>query len=285
MIRLSDESRRLVSTFRAYRNDIDIYTEDNEKDKEFYTVLFKRLLKNHININDITPLGSKSDVIKRCADEPSNGRKKIFIVDGDVSIIHGKNIPTLENLYVLNGYCIENFLIEKETILHFIYMNCGTKSFEQIEEEVDYTNWLSNYSEKLIDLFIHFALCNYFDGYFTLYSANKYHIKEGDDLVFQPDLVNADIIKLKEEILLLTSEEEYLAKYMELKERWTNCIDHLLTIVSGKDYLIPILLLKAKHFKKSNAFPTLEEIKFALVHSADLNRLSHLKETIEALVN
>ena len=151
MIQLSDESRRLASTFRNYRNDIDIYTEDNEKDKEFYKVLFKRLLKDNITINDVTPLGCKDNVIKRCSEEPNNGRKKIFIVDGDVTIIHGENIPTLPNLYVLNGYCVENFLISKETILQFIYMNCGVKSIEQIEAELDYQNWLNNYSMNSIN--------------------------------------------------------------------------------------------------------------------------------------
>lgn len=283
MIVLSEEAQRLTSTFRAYRNDIDIYTEDNNKDKEFYKVLFKRLLKSEIIINDITPLGCKDSVIKRCDEEPDNGRKKIFIVDGDVTFIHGENIPTLKNLYVLEGYCIENFLIDKETIIHFLYMNCGTKPIEQIESELNYSNWLGEYSAMFIDLFIHFALINYFGGYFTLFNANKYHVKQGEEIVFQTELVNADILKIKEEILQIVSIEEYTLKHEELNVKWTHCIENLTTIVSGKDYLIPLLLLKTKQFKKSKALPTLEEIKFSLVHSSNLSRLSNLKQRIESL--
>lgn len=283
MIVLSEEAQRLTSTFRAYRNDIDIYTEDNDKDKEFYKVLFRRLLKSEIVINDVTPLGCKDSVLKRCAEEPENNRKKIFIVDGDITFIHGDNVPALRNLYVLEGYCIENFLIDKETIIHFLYMNCGTKSIEQIEGELNYNNWLSAYSTTFIDLFIHFAIMNYFGGKFTLFNANKYHEKEGEEMLFKTEIVNADIAKIKQDILELVSIEEYNSKYADLTEKWTSCIDNLTTIVSGKDYLIPLLLLKTKQFKKSKALPTLEEIKFSLVHSSNLNRLSHLKQIIENL--
>ena len=138
MIELSQEPQRLMSTFLAYRNDIDIYTEDNEKDKEFYKVLFKRLIKNDIVINDVTPLGNKQNVIERCKNEPENGRKKLFIIDGDITIIHGENLPNLPNLFILEAYCIENFLINKNTIVQFLYMSCGTKSIEEIESELEY---------------------------------------------------------------------------------------------------------------------------------------------------
>jgi len=283
MIKLSEEPKRLVSAFLRYRNTIDIYTEDNDKDKEFYKVLFKRLLKNDIIINDINPLGSKSEVINRCKHEPENGRKKIFIIDGDVLIIHGKDIPEMKNLYVLDAYCIENFLFDKETIVNFIYLNCAEKPKETIEAELRYDEWIKGYSEKLIELFIHFAITNFFGGCFQLSNAYKYHkIIDGRN-VFSEDIVNADIQKLIEGILELTSENEYKRKLLELKNQWSISIDNLFTIVSGKDFLIPILLIKTTYFKKSKSKPTLEELKFSLVQYSNLERLSLLKETIEAL--
>src|SRR5690606_13612588 len=124
--------------------------------------LFKRLLKNDIVINDITPLGNKDIVINRCKNEPENGRKKLFIIDGDVTIIHGQSIPQFKNLFVLDAYCIENYLIEKETAIHFIYLNCAVRPKQAIVEELDFDSWLSSYSNSFIDLFLHFALSNYF---------------------------------------------------------------------------------------------------------------------------
>ncbi len=244
MLELSEEARRLTSTFLSYRNDIDIYTEDEEKDKEFYKVLFKRLIKNDIIINDITPLGNKDAVKNRCQNEPENGRKKIFIIDGDVSIIHGKDIPVMKNLFVLDAYCIENFLFDQETLIHFIYLNCATKSKESIIQEVDFEKWLGEYSELFIQLFIHFALANYFGVYYTLYNANKYHIRTKDIISFSPELVAADIDQIKLEILKSVDEETFIFEQKKLIEKWTNCLNSLFTVVSGKDYLIPILLIR-----------------------------------------
>ena len=178
MLQLSEEAKRLKSTFLAYRNDVDIYTEDEDKDKEFYRVLFRRLIRQDIVINDVTPLGSKDAVKNRCINEPDNSRKKLFIIDGDVTIIHGKDIPVLKNLFVLDAYCIENYLLDEESIIHFIYLNCAIKAKEDISKELDFSTWLQEYSSGFIDLFIHFAIANYFGLKYTLFNAYKYHLKE-----------------------------------------------------------------------------------------------------------
>jgi hypothetical protein len=277
MLELSDEPKRLVSTFLTYRNDIDIYTEDELKDKEFYKVLFNRLLDNKIRINDITPLGSKKNVIDRCQTEPNNGRKKLFIIDGDVTIIHGKDVSALKHLFVLDAYCIENFVLDNESILQFIYLHCASKPKEEIEKELNLDVWLSNYANKLVDLFIHFAIVDFFGGKFTLFNAHKFHPKEN----YSEELVEADIEKLKVDILLLTTKENYDLKYEELKKQWTTCIESLLTIVSGKDYLIPIILFKTQYYKKSKALPSTDEAKFMLAQYCKLDRLSNLKIAIE----
>lgn len=279
MLELGGEPKRLVSTFLAYRNDIDIYTEDELKDKEFYRVLFHRLVGNNLKINDITPLGSRDNVLERCKNEPQNGRKKIFVIDGDVTIIHGNNIPQMQNLFVLDAYCIENVVFDKESVLNFIYLNCATRAKDEIEQELDFERWLTTYSKKLIDLFIHFGIMDFYGGKFTLFNAHKYHKK--DD--YAEELVEKDIELLKNEILKLTSKENYDAKYQELVKKWTYSCENLLKIVSGKDYLIPILLLKAKLYKRSKATPTIEESKFFLVQYCGLERLSKLKATIESL--
>lgn len=283
MLKLSEQAKRLTSTFLTYRNTVDIYTEDEEKDKEFYRVLFKRLLRNDIVINDITPLGSKESVKRRCLEEPNNGRKKIFIIDGDVSIIHGKDIPKIPNLYVLEAYCIENFLLDKDSIVDYIYLNCGTKTKDLIAQEINFDTWLLEYSNSFIELFIHFALANYFDIKFTLYNANKYHMKTKTEYLFVPELVTTDILELKKDILKIITENEYSSKYRELKEQWPADPLNLFTIVSGKDYLIPMLLIKTQFFRKSKSLPTLEEVKIALVQYSNLNRLLTLKTIIEAL--
>ena len=281
MLNYTDESKRLVSTFLTYRNDVDIYTEDEVKDKEFYKALFSRLLNSDIKISDVTPLGCKDKVIERCKNEPESDRKKVFIIDGDIAIINSQTV-SLKNLYVLERYCIENFLIDNDSTCNFVYLNCGTKSKEQINNDLEFENWLSSYSESLILLFVHFAITNYFGGKFTLFNANKYHVKIDGNYLFDNSLVLEDIEVLKNEIIESFGIINYNEKLIELQAKWTNNVDNLLTIVSGKDYLIPILLIKTQMFKKSKSLPTLEEVKINLVQHFDVSKLKKLKDFIEA---
>lgn len=63
-LEFSAEQTQVASIFTAYRNDIDIYTEDENKDKVFYKRLFSRLLEGSgVLINDVYPLGSSKDVM------------------------------------------------------------------------------------------------------------------------------------------------------------------------------------------------------------------------------
>jgi len=281
MLSYTDEAKRLVSTFLTYRNDVDIYTEDEEKDTEFYKALFTRLLNSNIKINDVTPLGCKDNVIERCKNELNSERKKIFIVDGDIAIINDRTI-VLERLFVLDRYCIENFLIDKESTCNFIYLNCGTKSKEQIHHDLEFDNWLASYSETLINLFIHFAIINFYGGKFTLFNANKYHIKKNGNYIFDNSLVLQDIEILKNEAIASFGLENYEKKLNELQNKWAYNVANLLTVVSGKDYLIPMLLIKTQMFKPSKSMPSLEEVKINLVNQFDVRNLQKLKDFIEA---
>lgn len=279
MIGYSNETRRLVSTFLTYRNEIDIYTEDEDKDKEFYNVLFSKLLNDEIKINDITPLGSKDNVIEHCKKDNSTTRKKVYIVDGDIAVINSQN-NNIENLFVLNRYCIENYLFNENSICNFLYLNCGTKSEITIKDELKYDEWLENYSENLIELFFHFSIIDSNGGKFMLYNANKYHSKKGNDIEFNSSLVKSDIVTLKKEILTLISEDKYIKQISELRNQWNYSSNNLITIISGKDYLIPILLFKSQLFKSSKALPSLEEVKIALVQNINTDDLKDLKEFI-----
>lgn len=105
-LEFSAEQEQVASLFTAYRNEIDIYTEDQEKDKAFYKKLFTRLLDGSgITISDVYPLGSSQDVIEACQRDTDISRKKLYIVDGDIFIMFSPK-PPLQNLFVLDSYCM-----------------------------------------------------------------------------------------------------------------------------------------------------------------------------------
>ena len=115
-IEFNSEQEQVSSLFTAYRNDVDIYTEDESKDKVFYKKLFSRLLNGTgLRINDVYPLGSSDDVIAACRKDSDVKRKKIYIVDGDIYLMFSPKQP-IPYLYVLDAYCMENLVIDEDAV-------------------------------------------------------------------------------------------------------------------------------------------------------------------------
>jgi len=277
MLSYNQESKRLVATFKQYRNDIDIFTEDENKDREFYSVLFQRLLKDtDITINDITPLGCRANVINRCKNEPDNGRKKIFIVDGDIYIIYKKKTEKLKNLFILDSYCIENYIVDEDSCTQFAYNLLGTKPISEIKNKIKFDEWINSLTVPLIDLFIHFSILHEINGRFNLYNAYKFIVKGTIDI----SLVNKEIDLVKSEILEIIS----IDKYNELLEKrnsiWTKSPDTFMKIVSGKDYILPLVQIKVQEIRKLKGLFSNESLKVLLAQFCKLDRLERLKKTI-----
>lgn len=126
-------SLKAIPQFFAYRNEIDIYTEDKKTDKEFYKALLSRLVEGKVKINDITPLGCKANVLKAYDDQlKTSNRKKIFIVDGDLDLIIGTNRKSENNLVVLDSYCIENYIVDERASLELLYYSIGSDDRESL---------------------------------------------------------------------------------------------------------------------------------------------------------
>src|SRR5687768_7176274 len=107
MLEYSSQSRNSLDLFFRFRNDIDIYTEDNVADKEFYRVLFKRINHSGVKVNDVTPLGSKSNVLAKYNEYIASDkvRRKLFLIDGDLELIIGENPTQDQYLFIHNAYC------------------------------------------------------------------------------------------------------------------------------------------------------------------------------------
>lgn len=277
MLKYSSEAKRLVATLKQYRNDIDIFTEDEIKDREFYKILFQRLLGDtQIEINDITPLGCRKDVINRCESEPDNGRKKIFIIDGDIYIIYKSHTQHLKNLFVLDSYCIENYIIDNESCCRFAYNLLGTEPIEEIERKLQFEDWIENLAEPIIDLFLHFSILHELSGKFTLYNANKFIVKGKIDF----SLVEKEINLVKSEILEKTDEETYNELIKKREERWPKTPENFMKIVSGKDYILPLVQIKIQEIRKLKGLFTNEAFKAFLAQFCKLDRLEPLKQAM-----
>lgn len=292
MLKFGIDSLKSISKFFTYRNDIDIYTEDKEADKEFYKALFKNLLGEKIIINDITPLGCKANVINAYKNQNKNdGRKKVFIVDGDLELINKNNIISEKNLVVLDSYCIENYLIEEDGIVSLLYYSSGTESLENLKNRLNFDRWLSYNATTLTTLFINFAILRKLGGGPVLQNAHEFLTLDKRQTILDKIKVKKYTTTIYNEIIILlisnglTNSEAnriYLEEYDNIISNWKYNNETYLRIVSAKNYTLPLLQFRINHCinKGKSLFPK-SSLKLFLASHSKLDRLSFLKDRIK----
>jgi|GEM_PF-1108125 len=97
-------------------NEISFFIEDTEQENFYYNIL-KKLFPN-IQIEKIFPLNGKDNVINDCKKNIGN-KSKIYLVDKDFDDILNQKL-NIENLFYLNRYSIENYLLEENSIIEYI---------------------------------------------------------------------------------------------------------------------------------------------------------------------
>lgn len=277
-IEFNSEQEQVSSLFTAYRNDVDIYTEDESKDKVFYKKLFSRLLNGTgLRINDVYPLGSSGDVIAACRKDSDVKRKKIYIVDGDIYLMFSPKQP-IPYLYVLDAYCMENLVIDEDAVCNTLCNFIGTKELEDIKSEFNFDKLIDEHKDSLISLFYHKALEQKYRGYFNLYSlATYYNRRNYLDLL----KITAEQEEIKERLIQVGLSENDIITELELMEqKFPKNAETFMKIISGKDYLIHLMSCHAKKSLNYNTGHTKEAWKYNFAQYCKLDRLEHLKTKI-----
>lgn len=288
-VRFTFKSLKAVPRFFAYRNDVDIYTEDKVSDKEFYRTLFQRLLGDKVKINDVTPLGSKKNVLNTFDSQDSkSSRKKYFIVDGDLDIILNTNRKSQKNLIVLDSYCIENYLIDECGAIELIYYSCGTDDKDSISKRLNFEKWLGYNKSSLVRLFLYFSVLRVLGGGPKIRNAGEFLKQNKKETILDCDAIAIYCQEIKAECLQILSDKgfddhqaEFEKIFQKLSTRWDDSNKTLLTIVSGKDYLLPLLQFRMNFcINKGKGLVPKESLKLFLANNADLKRLDFLKKAI-----
>ena len=277
-LEFNSEQQQVSSLFTAYRNDVDIYTEDELKDKVFYKKLFSRLLSGTgLRINDVYPLGSSDDVIKACCKDTDVKRKKIYIVDGDIYLMFSPKQP-IPNLYVLDAYCIENLIIDEDAVYNTLCNFIGTKELEDIRNDFNFDKLIDEHKDFLISLFYHKALEQKHRGYFNLYSLATYYTRSNN---LDQSIITDEQDSIKNRLIQAgLSEHEIIAELELMEQKFPKNADTFLKIISGKDYLIHLMSCHAKKSLNYNTGHSKESWKYNFAQYCKLDRLEHLKTTI-----
>ena len=267
------------SIFKRYRNDITIFTEDQESDNLFYKEFYKRLLKDTgIQINDITQLGSCSNVLETYENDTDTTYPKIYIVDGDIDLLCTPK-KCHDRFFALNKYCIENYLIDAEPFLQTLSTFMGTKTYEELKEMYNYDENMSLLSEKILPLFLYMSILRDNNHSFTLYNINRFYKKGNfDDMQIQHVI---DDMKSALKIDCNLTDEQIHNKFLEKQSKFPVSIENVKKYICGKDYIFPYLKIVAKNKFKCNStnYPP-EAWKRNCAQYADLSELDDLKQII-----
>lgn len=278
-LEFSPEVRQTAAVFTEYRNTIDIYTEDCEKDKQFYVKLMNRLLADtDIVINDIHPLGCRREVIKCCKNDTDDRRKRIYIVDGDIYLQY-KEKENIEHLYVLDAYCIENYMICEDAICNVACFLYGQASREVIKNILNIPQVLNEIAKPLIDLFFYYSIQMECSNQFRLLSIETYM----DQSVKKIDCakISAKINEIRTGLILYGITDEKIEKLLNKRRlHFPYNEQTLLKIVSGKDFIIPYFKYQINKKLCSKINLPKEAWKYNLVDECDIANLEPLKQAI-----
>ncbi len=281
MLRYKEFIIPTISLFFKSKNDVDVFIEDSN-DEEFYKVLLHRLTDGK-RIKKILSCKCKTELIKACeADQMDRNRKRIYLADGDLDLIIDTNRKDLKYLHILDMYCIENNLVDEEGILEVLHSNIVLDK-HIIKKQLKLSNYLKSISNPLIELFLHYSITHLHKmGTKTVSNSIHTFCKQNKSLtVLDIEKVEQKIKELRDEIILNIGEDKYNNTIYELRQKWPSNSKTLLTIVSAKDYTLPLLTFRFKKLKGKESFNLKwESLRISLAKNINLESLEKLKTKI-----
>lgn len=268
------------SVFFEEYNDIDIYIEDTAVGYvKLFTEIFSRLFEGEYRISNVYPLGGRSAVIEECERwQGEVSRPSLYIIDGDMYLLTKEEKAELDGLYILPMYCIENILIDEAALIELLNEEETIKLKNQLKTEFNFEDWLTENISILTNLFIEYAVC--FDLCPEIQTvaypvSNLVSSKMGELDVVK---VNRRIEELKNQIISIAGEEVYYQRREVFFDKVDSCTDSICKYISGKDYLMPLMLTRARSMVRTK-IPNLN-FKLRLAMKCDLNPIAECKNYI-----
>lgn len=280
MLDRKSSSKVAKAVFYEDFNDIDIFIEDTATGyRKIFKELLKRVFNSDLKIDQVFPVGNRDMVIEECRkNQQPGGRKRIFIVDGDLYLMHENNEIALKGLFILPRYCIENYLIHENSIVDVLYEEDPELEKEQIAQKLGFDSWINSNDTILTELFKYYALC-------------KKHIPMEQTVAYKVSRLCKDdsgelcriktqqrIDNLNQLLIAQLGESEFNKEYAKLSNRISQESFKMLKYSSGKDYLFPLINTRLRRIIETK--PTNLNLKIRIASKCELNELNDIKNYI-----
>lgn len=249
MIERGYAARYAVSAFYESFNDIDIFVEDTAIGYEkLFATLLSRAAASTLSIDRVFPLGPRGQVLANAANAlaSSSKRKAIYLVDGDLYLLTGEfeNLP--KNVIVLPRYCVENFLWDEASFLELVDEEDHKCDAHELVRRMDYKGWWERTTIALKPLFVIFAVSHALKSGIPTVARGMKSVclnREGEVDLEKATQIGDEIHNLLIAQFGRDAVQECLVR-VEENVHVDNCF--LTTYVSGKDFVLPLLILRMR---------------------------------------
>ena len=272
------QAKSARSVFFEDENDIDIYIEDTAFGYEkLFQILFSRLFQGEYRVNKVFPLGGRKAVTDEYENHSTN-RKSLYIIDSDLFLLTGDEVENKSGLYKLPFYCIENLLCDDKAILSFLDEEEPIKFLEKIDELFDYNDWVIRNENKLFRLFVEYAITFELNPEEQTVAYKVSNLVSCNKGLIDENKLEQRIQDLRAKALLKATEEDYNNTRNKILAYFESSGLSKLDVVSGKDYLFPLLKTRAKSLVNTKV-PDLN-IKMRLAMKCNLDRIEQAKNHV-----
>lgn len=245
MVHYSAKAARALGFLKRHGNDIEIYVEDTAN-RAMWLKFLTSIMPPGSRMRSINMLGGRTAVVEACRlDQADDGRKRIYITDGDYDFLIGKRKKSLRHLYRLDAYCIENLFIEEHSVTSVAGEALVNATDVDISSAVNFQGYLSECARLLKPLFIVYATAYSLDRSIqTVGFSVTGLLSKGGTQTLDSRKVAARARSIARDLSAKFGREAYRAERKRISQRSDQL--ELRHCVSGKDYLFPILWLRLK---------------------------------------
>ena len=233
----------------SHNNDVEIFVEDSGT-PNLWVKLLQHYLPPNVTLNNVIVLGSKENVIRACkADQASDGRKKLYIIDGDLDVLKRLPKPQLKHLYRLRSYCVENYLLDEDAFVSAARTLNPKIDQHTARQDLDFQGWFERNGTVLQTLFVCYAVTHEIGNEQQTVGFGAFRLLKGDGagIDFCEATVFKRVIGLYRTILRKHPKDQIRPVFEKIKKNANEL--EVRRFASGKDYIFPSLyrLIKSKY--------------------------------------
>ncbi|MFJ3110923.1 DUF4435 domain-containing protein [Pseudomonas putida] len=261
-----------ASVFYEGYNDFDVYIEDTaEGYPKIFSFMLSRLLPATVSIERVFPLGDRGRVVSAAQHEAAGGgsRSSVYIIDGDLYLLSGEVTEIPSNVIVLPRYCIENFLIDENAFLQIMNEESAGLDLAALKNAFDFDGWVERSGPLLRDLFETFAVSHKLKSGIPTTSRGHSAICQGNSGEVDAAKVAGIVQSISDQLNQSYGAQQVADTYEYIRQSINYETCFLRTYVSGKDFLLPLLMVRMKRITNSKTANLFIKIRMARWCSLD----------------